>query len=611
MAPLPAKNDPCPCKSGKKYKKCCEGKSSLAKFISFASPRKRQTFYWLFLLVFLSCAGWATYSNSLSGDFMLDDYPHIVDNENIRASSSLMNILTDTRRPVVKLSLALNYRLHGLDKEGYHVFNLIVHCLNGIVLFLLLTRILEICLPAKPAAQRLTTACAASLLWLAHPLNTQSVTYIIQRSESLMGLFYLLTFLSAVMSFQTGKRRTFWALVSTSFCFLGTLTKESMVTAPALILLFDRTFVSGSFAVAWRRNRSLYCGLFLSWAVMALLLFLTKTEELRPTAGFTSTEVSWFRYLMTQPNVILHYLRLAFYPRPLVFDYAWPFAENIREVLLPLTAVSAMIAAASILVWKRSKAGFAAAAFFLLLAPTSSILPIKDALFEYRMYLPLIALAILFVCGLQSLLEEIFSKDIVRLKLFLIIIILIAVSLGHATFERNKDYHHRVLMWKDVIRKQPANARAHNNLGKIYFDMGEGKKALSFYQKAVRLDPDYSDAYTNIGVYYSKAGNPAKAEGFYRRALGLDEKHGVAHYNLGTLLMAEQKYQEAVGHFLQALKYRFFKPDVYHNLALCLYGIDKRGEALSVLKILTQRHPGYRPGHKLLDEMRRMPPATP
>jgi hypothetical protein len=278
----------------------------------------------------------AAYANSFRGPFVFDDVEAIVENETIRSLAAPGAVLsppfadgqTVGGRPLVNLTLALNYAAGGLNPTGYHVVNLAIHLSAALVLFALIRRTLLIPPPSEvrpPPSGALPFAAAVALLWGLHPLQTESVTYVIQRAESLMGLLYLLTLYCFVRGVERpsfagpseGKKTGIWMGLSVGACFLGMATKEVMVSAPVLVLLYDRAFVSGTIAAAWRRRRLYYASLAATWVLLGALVLSTKDRGGSMGLGLS---VSLGDYLLTQGPAILHYLRLVVWPQPLVFD---------------------------------------------------------------------------------------------------------------------------------------------------------------------------------------------------------------------------------------------------------------------------------------------------
>ena len=281
-------------------------------------------------------------------------------NEEIRSLESPLRLVSDTSRPVLKLSLALNYAIGGRDARGFHAVNLAIHTLAGLTLFGVVRRSLR----APAAAARFGAAAdglaaAVALLWLLHPLQTQAVTYIVQRGESLMGLAALTTLYCSIRAAQ-GRRARAWSVAAVAACSVGMGTKEVMVVVPLLVLLHDRCFLAGSAARALRQRRGLYAGLVATWVVPAVWIgpeTLFAGEFARPDLPTPAP----LEYALTQPAVILHYLRLALWPSPLCFDYLWPPARGVGEILPAAFVLGALLGAGAWLLWRDSGLGFLAA----------------------------------------------------------------------------------------------------------------------------------------------------------------------------------------------------------------------------------------------------------
>ena len=254
------------------------------------------------------------------------------------------------------------------------------------------------------AAAATPLALAIALLWTVHPLQTGAVTYIIQRTESLVSLFFLLTLYCVIRGTTSTERARGWNVAAVLSCLLGMGTKEVMATAPLVVLLYDRAFLSGSFRAALALRRGLYAALAATWGIVIWLLIATGFHG--NTTGFGVTGFTASSYLLTQPGVLARYLRLAFWPVGQCLDYGWPPAQWPGEVVLPGLLIVGLL---GLTVWalvKRPALGFLGATFFLILAPTSSFVPIRDAAFEHRMYLPLAALVTLVVLGVYWLCDR-------------------------------------------------------------------------------------------------------------------------------------------------------------------------------------------------------------
>jgi hypothetical protein len=357
----------------------------------------------------------AAFANSFRGAFVFDDTLAIENNQTIRHLWPIGPVLsppllgaTVAGRPLLNLSFAINYALGGRNPWGYHAVNLSIHILAALLLFGILRRTFR--LPRLrnrfgPAATPL--ALVITLLWALHPLQTESITYIAQRAESGCGLLYLLVLYCALRG-ATGKGEGetsrgdlpcspshslpispsafLWYSAAILACLLGTAFKEVIVSAPLFVLLYDRTLLSGSFRQAVRQRWALYLGLL---ATEGLLAYIVKTMSL--PASFLKEGVNACTYCRTQPEVIFHYLRLCFWPWPLCVDYCWPVATTLGQVLPGLIVLGLLAAATLYGLLRRTTWSLLGAWFFLILAPTSSILPLYQLATEHRLYLPLTA----------------------------------------------------------------------------------------------------------------------------------------------------------------------------------------------------------------------------
>ncbi len=327
----------------------------------------RQPFLPWVLRLALLIAATAAYWPSFRGAFIFDDYRHIVNNVRLQSFSTFWPELAWNARPTVYLTLWLNYQIGGLDVFGYHILNFVVHCIAGLTLFSLVQGTLRL----SPMNQRWgrwadPTALVVALLWLLHPMQTQAVTYVIQRCESMMGMFYLLCLYSVLRASQSA-RPWKWYAAGVAAGWLGMGCKEVMATAPLVILLYDRIYLSSSWAMVFRRRWGFYLALVpaVAWLVVVVIHNMAV-----PPAGYTAdAPPSSLAYLLSQPAIILHYLRLAIMPGNLCFDYGWPVAKGWREIVLPGLAVLGLFAAAVAALVRWPRVGFMAVSFFVILAP--------------------------------------------------------------------------------------------------------------------------------------------------------------------------------------------------------------------------------------------------
>jgi len=564
---------------------------------------------WIFLIgsTFVLCVlGTLIYLNSFANEFVFDDLPQIRDNPHIRQLWPIGEVFENTRRPFLYLTFAVNYAFGKLNVWGYHFLNLVVHIAAALFLFGIIRRTLlteRFKIQWKDSAW--ATAFIVAMLWLVHPLQTQSVTYTVQRAESLAGFFYLFTLYAFIRycELPLDKKWKWTAIIS---CLLGIATKEVTVSAPVVILLYDRVFLSNSFREIFRQRKKVYLGLWLSWLLLGFLL-LTMKPEVTPTAGFNFKGISPVQYALTQCQVILHYLKLIFWPRPLVFDYdGWPMAKTIEDVWPGGLLMIILLATVLWALIRRSALGFLGAAFFLLLAPSSSVMPVKDMAFEYRMYLPLAIVVLLAVLAAKKFYWDHLSEFRIRFYVSLGLLIWITAALGYLTYQRNFDYRNESAIWADTLAKWPQNSRAHNNYGEILFRKGETEEAEQHYRASIRLNPNYADVRSNLGILLSNKGQRKEAIEQLYEALRVEPNFAIAHNNLGANLVDEGRYRQALRHYYRALELGFQEPGVYSNIGIAYGRLGRYSEAVKYFQEALHRQPDFKAAQEELQKIQRL-----
>lgn len=502
----------------------------------------------------------AVYMSSFAGVFLFDDLVHIVNNERIRDLSSMSSILAG-KRPIVDLSLAFNYAAGDLDVSGYHAVNILIHLLATLTLFGLLRRTLT--LATRPHWNDriiLFLAGSTALFWAVHPLQTQSVTYVIQRGESMMALFYLLTLYCFVRG-TTSARSVLWFAGSVTACSLGMGCKAVMVTAPLAVFFYDRFFVSDRWQAQLRRHMGVYIGLLATWSVLWLSgiaggVLSSSTQGAH--VGFGYKGLAPIDYLKTQAGVLVTYLKLSLWPYPLCLDYGWPIAEDLPQIMLPGVIIVAILAFALWGIVRRNAIAFIPLFFFLVLAPTSSFVPIKDTFFEHRMYLPLAAVLLGVVLAFHTILatlaRSVGKPQTTSLGIRIIAVLFLALLLGATTIARNRTYASPITMWQDVSAKRPSNARAFENLGTQWMGAGDKRAAMEAYAKAVRVDPEFLSAHANLGNALLETGNASEAARHFTQVIRLDPNHIMANVNLGYALQQMGRDDDAIESFTRATR---------------------------------------------------------
>jgi tetratricopeptide (TPR) repeat protein len=506
------------------------------------------------------------YANSFSVPFLLDDQGSIEANPTL---GSIWDALrppaggeTVAGRPLLNISFALSHALSGLEVWGYHLLNVLIHAGAALLAYGLVSRTLRRL--GQPDASWF--ALVAALVWALHPLQTESVTYISQRAESLVAFFYLLTLYAFVRSVESPTPAR-WQALAVAACALGMAAKEVMVSAPLLVLLFDRTFVAGAFRAAWLARRRLYLRLAATWVVLAWLLWAGAGRGGTVVAGDAS---SW-QYLLTQAGAIVHYLRLALLPTGQVFDYGTRLVSGLGAVWWQGLVVLSLLGATAWAVVRRPVAGFVGVLFFAVLAPSSSFVPVlSQVVAEHRMYLPLLAVVVLVLGALRHWLG---GRGLAAAALAVPV-------LAVATLRRNTVYHDAVALWRDTIRHHPGSDRAHNNLGALLLAQGDLAGAAAEFQEALRLRPDYLRALSNLALVKLQQGDTAGGLAHIAELLRLRPEDFDSWVNYARLLEKAGRGPEAVPAWEQASKLRPDAADVRNSLGSALLRVDRGPDAV-------------------------------
>ncbi len=607
----------------------------------------------------IAAAGLAVYARTFSAPFVFDAAPIVTRYPSIRhlwppgaALSPPHDGSTVEGRPLLNFSLALSYALGGTRPWAYHAMNLAIHLLAGLALFGVVRHTLLMKSGRRKAESEnpeseekakcaLALAFVIALLWTVHPLQTESVTYIIQRAESQMGLFYLLTlycFIRCVEIEANSSRRPFslsaFRLSLFCSCLFGMATKEVMVSAPLIVLLYDRTFVAGSFREAWRLRRGLHLALASTWIVLAWLAVGTGSRS--GTAGLGGG-LPWSDYVLTQAYATVRYLRLAVWPHPLVFDYGAVVAAGI-PTLLSAVIVGVLLGATLFALRRNWPAGFLGAAFFAILAPTALVPVATQTIAEHRMYLPLAAVLTALVLGLDGFCAQGAMGGMPRKQRGFFMLagwLAAAAACAALTVRRNAVYDSEVALWTDTVVHWPSNARAHTQLGDAlyrsgrvpeaagqfqqslalqprlnpdaHYDLGncllgEGRlpEAIAELGEAVRLAPGNSDAHNNLGNALAASRRLDEAMGEYRAALAADPANAkargnlaVACYNAGNLQAAAGRLPEAMAQYREALRLNPAFPEAEDNLGNALWAAGRVGEAIDAYRAALRLRPDY------------------
>lgn len=517
---------------------------------------KKKTCVAVLLIVII---GIVAYSNSFDCSFHFDDNQTIVENTGIRDLQASLRKAFSGTRGFADLTFALNYHFGKLNVWGYHFVNIIIHIINALLVYFIL--ILTFKTPAlkdKPITEyRAFVAAFAAIIFVVHPIQTQAVTYIVQRYASLAALFYLAAiflYIKARLLINGGADKqedkrfslphiAFYAgaLVS-AFCAMH--VKEITITLPAVILLYEFFFFRPSFMTI--KRRFFYLLPFLLTVFIIPMTLYSGGVSFDDVGNFIERStaethlISRADYLFTQFNVIVTYIRLLLLPVNQTPAYSYSISSSLFD---GHTFFSFLFLAAlfSFGMWlfKRSRlASFGIFWFFVTLSVESSIIPIKDVIFEHRVYLPSVGFIIMFF----ALLVEIAGRFKVRKVMLLAFVLLLVMAGTGLTIHRNSIWKNDYTLWKDAVAKSPYSARAHNALGDAYFRRGQYKLALKEIEMAITLEQNFAPAYYNLGPVLEKLGDIEYAIKAYTSALKFDINKDKAYYNLGRLYYSQKAY---------------------------------------------------------------------
>lgn len=537
------------------------------------------------------------YHNSFGVPLLLDDFYSIVDNESIHriggwwaAFSPRAQVFT-AGRPLLNLSYAVNYAAGGLAVNSYHVLNFLIHAGAAVTLWAVVRRTLARDPRGQIRAGADRFALIAALLWALHPIQTVSVTYISQRAESLMGLLYLLTLYGFINAAE--RRTTGWRVFTVAACLAGMMTKEVMATAPAIVFLFDYVFVAGSFQRAWRERKGLHLSLAATWIVLLVLMFSTRVAERGVGYRFG---FGWFDYVKVEAGAVLHYLKLTLWPFPLVFDYGQEAAVPGAFLFMGfLLAIAVLLALSIVALLRRSPLGFLGCWFFLILAPTSSIVPVAgQPIAENRIYLPLAAVAVLLAASAQ------WGGRRTRLAL-----LTGAGALGLLAIARNQVYETEVGIWADTVAKRPGSARAHLNYGTALARANRiDAECVRELETSVRINPRYAAAHASLASVYFQLNRLNDAVPHFQAALAVEPNDPLTHSNFGATLFQLGRWDESLQHFLEALRIRPTHAASRINAGILFARAGRPDEAVAMFEETLRMYPNDTNAREQLSKLR-------
>ncbi len=536
----------------------------------------------------LAASAMAVYLPGIDGPFIFDDEHTVVENTHARRLWPLSHAMgsADDRplsgRPLVALTIAANYAVDRLEPRGYHMVNLGLHITVACVLLMLLRAVLRETAVREWAE---TVAFVTAVIWTVHPLGTEAVQYVTQRTELMVALFYLATLYLAWRGMHSARPRA-WFVAAVAACAMGMMSKELMVSAPLVVLLMDRQFVGRTFGLALRSRWGLYAGLAATWVVLWAV-----AGSRQRSVGFGHGVGAW-GYLMTQSEVILYYLRLCVWPWPLTVRYEWPIAESLRHTWPAMLTVGSLVLVTAWGVWRRHALSLAGVVFFFIIAQTSSVLPIvTEVVAERRMYVPLAVVILVGVLAAGHLLRLVFRERVRVVGTTLGLAT--AVLLGAVSAHRIGDYQSVGAAWRSVIRVYPESFWAWNNLGAMHRKRGDADLAMYCFYRTLAIRATHTEARSNIAMEYLRRGELDAAERHIAILLEDAPERVNGYLTRGLLEVARGRYHEAVEAFETAVAREPGNVDIYNNLAMAYRRIGDEQAALDTLLAAAQIDPDH------------------
>jgi len=560
---------------------------------------------WVVFLL-LSVLALLIYSNTFYAPFQFDDNSAIIDNPAVRHLSSL---LVSGSRAVLYLSFAINYYFGGLNVVGYHAVNILIHLTNGFLVYVLVIGLLNTPRirpsPFTPA-QPHWLAFATALLFVAHPVQTEAVTYLYQRATSLAALFYLLAvvcYLRWRQAAPAAGSRWVWYVGGVLSTVLAMKTKEICFTLPFMILLIEAVFYGIPRLKQWA---ALIPFLLTLPIIPSSTLPGAMSEGADVFARETGT-ISRSDYLFTQFQVIMTYLRLLVAPVRQNVDYDFPIAHSLFEpaVLLSFLFLAALFGAACWLLLfpartaspaRATLIGFGVLWFFVTLSIESSIIPIRDVINEHRLYLPSVGFFLAVTTAASGVAVR-WPRTAAAGLLALLLL------LSGAAYARNQVWLSEESLWRDVISKSPRKSRGYNNLGYSFEARHNLPEAIMYYRKALEVDPKNYIAHFDLGNVYRASGKMDDAAVEYEAAIALLPDYADAHDNLGIVYESRGDLQKAMQEYLTTIKYKPYSATAYNNLGRVFNKLDRRDDAMRAFRAALKLNPEFADAYRNLGVM--------
>ena len=549
--------------------------------------------------------GLLLYSNSVNVPFYFDDLNNIENNSPIQINSLSVKNLYDAAikshiptRPVSNITLAINYYFNQLYVQEYHFINIAIHILNGFLLYTLITSILtSTALKGLYRQPNLIALCCA-LLWFSHPVNTQSVTYIIQRMNSLSAMFFLLAFILYIKARHSlSKSNQLLFFVGSVFVWLLALgSKENAVMLPFFIFLYEWYFING-LDPSWLKRHVPYVLGILSLFVIIALVYIGANPIEHILAGYKGRDFTLLERLLTQPRVILHYISLLLYPHPdrLTLDYDFQLSHSLTAPPSPLLSIFFLISLFLVAIHTAKKhrlVSFSLLWFLGNLFIESSFIPL-EIIYEHRTYVPYMLLPLIPL--------HLFNRYL-HYKYVGAIIGCIILIFGYWTIERNSVWGDPESFWMDNVAKSQCKPRPYNELGLVLLKKNQAEKAAAHFRKSLEIDPDFGDGHINAGIVHATKGELDKAVIHFSKAVRLKPGREIGHRSLGKALFTLGRIDESIPPLSKAAAFNPKTRETHEYLGKAYMLIDKPDHAVSHFAEILELEPDNAIAQKHLSE---------
>ena len=543
-------------------------------------------------VLLLTLAGLLTYSNTFHAGFHFDDFRDIVNNPAIRDIRNLSICFRYApSRFVAMITFAINYRLHGLNVVGYHVINIAIHIANACLFYILVHQLL-VRVKQFSHTHRSIVALSAALFFEVHPIQTQAVTYIVQRMTSLASMFYLLSLVLYIRLRQRKKtsRNFILGILAVISAILGMLTKQIVFTLPVMLLLVEWLLMPHpiyrhrKWRIVWAAGL-LMTGFIIPWLHHFDLSLLFRT--IPPQQGHLY-HITPGSYLLTQANVILTYIRLLLFPIGQLLDYDYPLVHSFLDlhVMISIGIITLLIIIGLSLRKSHPLISFGLFWFFITLSVESSIIPLPNVIFEHRLYLPSVGF-IFVLTGLYCWLRNRWNPRLIAMVAIAWLIILAGLTIA-----RNRVWQTEFSLWNNVVRKAPENVRARTIRGKLYAQAGQFEAALFDLNHALERNPAYANARLNRGIVYARQGHMKAALKDFNNVLVQHPGSMEARLNRANVFLALGAFRRAINDYSAVLAESPDIANVYVNRGVAFIQTGNQTAALHDFNTAIRLDPG-------------------